>query len=90
MGSVALLIVATKTLTLALGGLVTYRSYSAYRRTAAPALLGLSVGFGIITIGALSAGILDAVLPVARTAAVVVESVFTIVGFAAILYSVVG
>jgi hypothetical protein len=76
-----------KTLTLVLGGMITYHSYTAYRRTSSPALRSLAVGFGIVTLGAFLAGIVDQLIPVDPSAALVVESLFTTAGFAAILYS---
>lgn len=80
-------ITVLKTLTLLLGGLITYHSYTAYRRTASPALRALALGFGFVTVGALLAGIVDQLVPVDPTLALVVESIFTTVGFAIILYS---
>lgn len=76
-----------KTLTLLLGGLITYYSYRAYRRTGSPALRALAVGFGTVTVGSLLAGIVDQFLPIGPNSALVVESAFTTVGFAVILYS---
>jgi hypothetical protein len=86
-------IVPLKTLTLALGAAITYFSYRAYRRTGAPSLRALTVGFGVVTTGALVAGALDltnqfAGIPaVSSRIALAVESLFTAVGFAVILYS---
>ncbi|MFC7157435.1 hypothetical protein ACFQPA_18560 [Halomarina halobia] len=76
-----------KTLTLLLGGSITYYSYGAYRRTDAPALRALAVGFGVVTLGALLAGIVDQLLPLDPNLALAVESTFTTIGFGAILYS---
>ncbi|WP_226010227.1 DUF7521 family protein [Halomicrobium salinisoli] len=85
-------IVVTKTLTLILGGLITYYSYRAYSRTKAPELRALTWGFGIMTFGALLAGLIDIgvsaylsrnLLPVS----VFAQSVLTTIAFAVILYS---
>lgn len=76
-----------KTLTLVLGGLITYHSYTAYRRTGLPALRALAIGFFVVTLGALLAGIVDKLVPVDPTLALVVESICTTAGFAIILYS---
>jgi hypothetical protein len=76
-----------KTLTLVLGGMITYYSYRAYRRTASRALRALALGFGIVTLGALFAGIVDQLIAVDPDLAFVVESAFTTIGFAIILYS---
>lgn len=80
-------VVLFKTITLLLGALITYFAYSAYRRTDARALGALSVGFGIVTIGALSAGVVDQVLGGPQRNALLVESILTMVGFVVILYS---
>jgi uncharacterized membrane protein len=82
-----LVVAALKTLTLCLGAVITYYSYKAYRRTEARALGALALGFGIVTMGAFLAGALDALAPVDRQLAFVVESAFTAVGFAAIFYA---
>ena len=80
-------IIALKTLTLVLGALITYLSYKAYRRTGAPALRALSVGFGVITLGTLLAGALDQVLQFRIQVGLLVESAVVTVGFAVIVYS---
>jgi hypothetical protein len=80
-------VVVLKTLTLILGGSITFFSYRAYRRTGSPALRALTLGFTTITIGVLLAGIVDQIISVAPTIALVVESVFTTAGFAILLYS---
>ncbi|WP_123533449.1 DUF7521 family protein [Halosimplex salinum] len=56
------LLVALKTITLLLGGLITYFSYKAYSRSGARPLWYLAVGFGIVTIGTLMAGFVDQLL----------------------------
>ena len=81
------LIVGLKTVTLVLGGLITYFAYQAYSRTGSPALRALALGFGAVTLGALLAGITDQFLVGGREAALVVESTLTAVGFAIIVYS---
>jgi hypothetical protein len=55
-------IIAMKTVTLILGGLITYLSYKAYRRTGAEPLRYLSVGFGIVTLGSLLAGVIAVIV----------------------------
>lgn len=83
-------LIALKTLTLVTGGLVTYYAYRAYRRTDSPALGALAAGFGVITFGALLAGILDRLVQVPPNDALVAESALTVAGFAIILYSLYG
>lgn len=85
--TVVSLIIAVKTGILVLGGLITYFSYKAHRRTGDGSLRALALGFGIITLGALTAGILDAILGVSFAVGVLVDAVLTLVGFAVITYS---
>ncbi|MEF8886238.1 MAG: hypothetical protein V5A30_00415 [Haloarculaceae archaeon] len=80
-------IVVLKTLTLLLGALITYLSYRAYRRTGAPALRALSVGFGFVTLGTLLAGVLDQVFQFRLQVGLLVESALVAVGFGVIVYS---
>ena len=80
-------VVALKTITLVLGGLITYFAFKAYRRTGSPPLRALALGFGTVTLGSLLAGVVDRLLDTAGTSALVVESALTAVGFAIILYS---
>ncbi|WP_324662875.1 DUF7521 family protein [Haloarcula sediminis] len=85
-------IVVAKTLTLIMGGLITYFSYKTYRRTGASQHRWLTLGFGVITVGAILGGVLD--LAVSRFFAedllytsVFVSSTLTAVGLGVILYS---
>jgi TRAP-type C4-dicarboxylate transport system permease small subunit len=85
-------IVVTKTLTLILGGLITYYSYRAYQRTRARELQALAWGFGIMTFGALVGGVIDLVVPAVfggdwLPASVFAQSLLTTIAFAVILYS---
>lgn len=84
-------IVVTKTLTLALGGLITYYSYKAYRRTAARELGALSLGFAVVTVGAFLGGLLHLVVSqffaIDLAVPIFIESLLTTVGLAVILYS---
>jgi len=85
-------IVVSKTLILILGGLITYYSYQAYRRTGTPAHKWLTVGFGVVTVGAILGGVLDLVVGNIYGEDLIVTSVFvssslTAVGLGVILYS---
>ena len=81
------IVIALKTLTLALGGVITYFAFKAYRRTGSPALRSLAIGFGIVTLGAFLAGIADQAFQIDRDLVLVIESALTAIGFAAIAYS---
>ncbi|QCC49981.1 DUF7521 family protein [Halapricum salinum] len=80
-------VVAFKTMTLLLGGLITYFSYRAYKRTGSPALRALAIGFGFVTIGALLAGVTDVFVDVPINLTLAIESGLTTLGFAVIVYS---
>lgn len=81
------LLAGLKTLNLVLGGVITYYAYRAYRRTGVAALGAVAAGFAIVTFGVLIAGFVDQ-LPLLHTElALIVEAVFTAVGFFVILYS---
>lgn len=80
-------VVVLKTLTLILGDAITFLPARAARRTGARSLRALAIGFGVVTLGSLSAGIADFVLAVEAGTALAVESALTEVGFGIILYS---
>jgi hypothetical protein len=90
---VTTLIVALKTITLVLGGLITYFAYKAYNRSGAKPLWYLSIGFGVVTLGTLLAGAVDQAVRLSISqrfvadTALVVESALTAIGFAVIVYS---
>jgi hypothetical protein len=79
--------VAFKTATLALGGLITYLAAKAARRTGSTGLASLAVGFGVVTLGSLLAGVTDLFVPASAGTALVVESALTTLGFAVVAYS---
>lgn len=80
-------IIATKTVTLLLGGGITYIAFKAYRRTGDASLRALSVGFGIVTLGALLGGIADQVVSVSLEMGVLINSLLVMIGFVIIMYS---
>ncbi|MFB6352943.1 MAG: hypothetical protein ABEJ92_02545 [Halobacteriales archaeon] len=80
-------VVVLKTLTLVLGGTITYLAFKAFRRTGSAALRSLTLGFGLVTLGALLAGFVDQLAGFRTDAALVVESALTVAGFAVIVYS---
>ena len=85
--TVATGIVVVKTGILLFGGLITYFSLKAYRRTGAPALRALAIGFGIVTLGALLGGIVDQVLRVPFGVGILLDASLTLLGFIVITYS---
>lgn len=76
-----------KTLVMLVGGVVTYLSYSAYRRTADRSLRLLAVGFGLITGGTLLAGFTFELLGVSLGIGIVLESLFVLAGLSVIALS---
>lgn len=80
-------IVATKSVTFVLGGLISFLSFKAYRRTGAPSLRALSLGFVVVTVGSLLGGALDIVTGVDLVYGVAAQSVLTMLGFGVITYS---
>lgn len=80
-------IIAVKTVILLLGSGVTYIAYKAYRRTGTPSLRVLALGFGIITLGALLAGIAHQIFGVSFEAGILINSLLVALGLAVILYS---
>lgn len=80
-------LVVLKSITLLLGGAVTFFAAKAWRRTGSPALRSLAIGFGFVTLGSLLAGVADQLLNVGQTTAILTESALTAVGFAVIVYS---
>ena len=81
------LVVAFKTITLILGGLITYYAYKAYRRTRSPSLRAVTLGFALVTLGSLLAGAAHQAFGLNPSLVLSVESALTAIGFAIILYS---
>jgi hypothetical protein len=80
-------LVVVKSGTLLLGSLITFLSLKAYRRTGSPALRALGIGFGLITVGALLAGVGHQFTSLSLAQSIVIESALTFFGFAVIVYS---
>lgn len=80
-------VVAVKTVTLALGATITYFALKAYRRRKSPALRALVVGFSLVTTGAVFGGGVHQFTQLSLGNAVLVESLFIMVGFLVLTYS---
>lgn len=85
--TITTLIIGLKTLTLVLGGLITYLAYKAYRRTHSRSLGALALGFGIVTLGTFLAGVVDQLLGAAFLTGLLIESALIALGFLIIVYS---
>lgn len=76
-----------KTVLFLVGGVVTYFSFKAYRRTGRRALGALALGFALVTAGILSAGFLFEFLGRSLALGILVESLVVLAGFTVIAYS---
>lgn len=85
--AIAIAVFALKSLTLVLGALITYFAYRAYRATTGKPLGALALGFGLVTLGALLAGLTHQVLDLDSNVVHLTEASLTTLGFAIILYS---
>lgn len=85
--TITTLVIGFKTLTLVLGGLITYLAFKAYRRTRARSLGALSLGFGIVTAGTFLAGVVDQLLDAGLLPGLLIESALIALGFLVIVYS---
>lgn len=81
------LILAFKTIILVLGGLITLLAYRSYRRTRSRSLGALALGFGIVTLGAVTGGVVDQLLDASFQIGLLAESALISLGFAVIVYS---
>lgn len=85
--TIELLIIFAKSAVIFFGILITYLSLKAYRRTHSRPLRDLSIGFGVVTIGAALGGVANQVFGVAFSTGVLIQSLLTALGFAIITYS---
>ncbi|WP_222916175.1 hypothetical protein [Natrinema sp. SYSU A 869] len=84
---IAIALAVVKTLVLIVGGVITFFAYKAYRRTRQPALRYLSLGFGLVTLGLVLAGMLYELLNVALMTGILLESLLVLAGFLVIARS---
>lgn len=85
-----LLLRALKSLIGILGLLLAYLSLKAYRKSKSNNLLFLSIGFGIITVGSILAGLSFEFLGFSLLQVNIVESLMILIGFIMIMYSIYG
>ncbi|WP_049929213.1 DUF7521 family protein [Halopiger goleimassiliensis] len=84
---IAMALAVVKTLVLVVGSVITYFAFKAYRRTRQRALGLLALGFALVTLGFVLAGMLYEVLDVALETGILLESALVLVGFVVIAYS---
>ncbi|MGM0387484.1 MULTISPECIES: DUF7521 family protein [Natrinema] len=83
----AVALAVVKTLVLIVGGVITSFAYKAYRRTRQPALGYLTLGFGLVTLGLVLAGMLYELLTVPLMTGILFESLLVLAGFLVIAHS---
>lgn len=76
-----------KGLVLVIGGIITYYAYRAYAMQRDKSLFYLTIGFGLITIGAILGGITIVLTNRDFLMALLLDSSFTLAGLSLILYS---
>ncbi|QKY18568.1 hypothetical protein [Halorubrum sp. CBA1229] len=81
------ILVVVRLLVLALGILITYYSFEAYRRTGTYYMRNAAIGFGIITLGVFIEGVLFEFAGVDLAVVHVIESVAIGLGFVVLLIS---
>ena len=85
-----LLLRALKSLIGILGLLLAYLSLKAYRKSKSKNMLFLSIGFGIITVGSILAGLSFEFWGFTLLQVNIVESLMILVGFIMVMYSIYG
>jgi len=83
----AIALAIVKTLLLIVGGVITFVASKAYRRTRQPALGYLALGFGLVTLGLVLAGMLYELLAVPLMTGILFESLLVLAGFLVIARS---
>jgi hypothetical protein len=81
------ILLVVRTLVLALGILITYYSFEAYRRTGAYYMRNAAIGFGIITLGVFIEGVLFEFGGLDLALVHIIESVAIGLGFVVLLIS---
>ncbi|MFQ5871268.1 MAG: hypothetical protein ACE5IB_03805 [Candidatus Geothermarchaeales archaeon] len=79
-----------KVATVLLGSVIVYLAYRGYQRNHSRAMFTLSAGFGLITLGAVTEGVLFEFLGFELLQARLAEAVTTALGFFIVIYSVFG
>mgnify|MGYP000604473296 CR=1 FL=1 len=83
----AALTAATKAIVLVLSGMITVLAHRAANRTGSSSLRLFSVGFAVITVGALVGGAVHQLASPGLRVGVLVESLITAIGFVLLAYS---
>jgi hypothetical protein len=78
----------TKVVALILGAFIVYIAYKGYKRNSSKPLLYVAIGFALITAGTIVEGVLYVMLGSELLNAIATGTAVTILGFAAIIYSI--
>ena len=78
----------TKVVALILGAFIVYLAYKGYKRNSSKPLLYVAIGFALITAGTIVEGVLYVMLGSELLNAIATGTAVTILGFAAIIYSI--
>ena len=81
-------LVIVRLLVVALGAIIIYLTFKSHRQNHSNGMLFLSIGFALITVGAVVEGVLFEFLALDIFWALTVESIMTASGFTAIIYSI--
>lgn len=80
-------VVLAKTATLVFGGIITFYTFRAFRRTGSPALRSLTVGLGLLTLGGFLSGGTQDLVGSSATLGIGINSTLIAAGFASMTYS---
>lgn len=83
-------LVSVRLIVVALGLLIAFMAFKSYRKNHSNAMLLLSVGFVLVTIGAVIEGVLFEFLSIDLFQATIVESLIVALGFIIIIFSIFG
>jgi len=83
----ALVLTASHVVSFVFSGSICYFSYRAFRRSGSLSMRSLTVGFGIITSGLLFGGGLDWLTGLDFKTSVTIQSLFTTIGLAFLMYA---
>lgn len=84
------LLVLTRTAVVILGVIIAYLSLKGHRRNGSKSMFFVFLGFLLITLGALSAGILFELFKFSLVEVYTLDSVMMALGFTSIIYSIYG
>lgn len=87
MSPTSMAVVAVKAFILVVGAGITLVAFRAHRKSGEDSMRALSIGFGVVTLGALLAGIFHKLFGLSLADGVLLNSVLTAVGFSIIGYS---